>query len=170
MSDSCDPMSSSLLGSSVHGILQQEYWSGLPFPSTGYLPDPGIEPGSPAVEADALTSEPPGKIYWNYHWLKKEKLSEAKIWGCRMCTICWCLYVCVCLCVCSPCSFLSCPKLNWIWSLRLSSCFVYTQPILRAPLSHSIPHDTHLLPLLFQELCPVLPKGARGSGEEIQHA
>ena len=56
----CDPVDCNLLGFSVHGILQQEYWSGLPFPSPGYLPDPGIEPGSPALEADALTSEPPG--------------------------------------------------------------------------------------------------------------
>ena len=37
------------------------FWSGLPLPS-GDLPDPGIEPGSPALEADALTSEPPGKL------------------------------------------------------------------------------------------------------------
>ena len=43
------------------GFSRQEYWSGLPFPSPGDLPDPGIEPGSPALEADALTSEPPGK-------------------------------------------------------------------------------------------------------------
>ena len=56
----CDPVDCNLLGFSVHGILQQEYWSGLPFPSPGDLPDPGIEPGSPALEADALTSEPPG--------------------------------------------------------------------------------------------------------------
>ena len=40
---------------------RQEYWSGLPFPSPGDLPDPGIEPRSPAFEADTLTSEPPGK-------------------------------------------------------------------------------------------------------------
>ena len=39
---------------------RQEYWSGLPFPSPGYLPDPGIEPRS-ALQADALPSEPPGK-------------------------------------------------------------------------------------------------------------
>ena len=44
------------------GFSRQEYWSGLPFPSPGDLPDPGIEPGSPALEADALTSEPPGKV------------------------------------------------------------------------------------------------------------
>ena len=43
------------------GFSRQEYWSGLPFPSPGDLPDPGIEPGSPALESDALTSEPPGK-------------------------------------------------------------------------------------------------------------
>ena len=43
------------------GFSRQEYWSGLPFPSPGDLPDPGIEPRSPALEADALTSEPRGK-------------------------------------------------------------------------------------------------------------
>ena len=39
---------------------RQEYWSGLPFPSPGDLPDLGIEPGSPTLWADALPSEPPG--------------------------------------------------------------------------------------------------------------
>ena len=43
------------------GFSRQEYWSGVPLPSPGDLPDPGIEPWSPALEADALTSEPPGK-------------------------------------------------------------------------------------------------------------
>ena len=42
------------------GFSWQEYWSGLPFPSPGDLPDPGIEPRSPALQADALPSEPPG--------------------------------------------------------------------------------------------------------------
>ena len=40
---------------------RQEYWSGLPFPSPGDLPDPGIEPRSPALQADSLPSEPLGK-------------------------------------------------------------------------------------------------------------
>ena len=40
---------------------RQEYWSGLPFPSPGDLPNPGIEPSSPTRQADALLSEPPGK-------------------------------------------------------------------------------------------------------------
>ena len=43
------------------GFSRQEYWSGLPFPSPGDLPDPGIESRSPALQADALPSEPPGK-------------------------------------------------------------------------------------------------------------
>ena len=43
------------------GFSRQEYWSGLPFPFPGYLPDPGIEPRSPTLQADALTSAPPGK-------------------------------------------------------------------------------------------------------------
>ena len=45
------------------GFCRQECWSGLPFPSPGDLPDSGIEPGSPALQADALPSEPPGKPY-----------------------------------------------------------------------------------------------------------
>ena len=43
------------------GFSRQEYQSGLPFPSPGDLPNPGIEPRSPALQADALPSEPPGK-------------------------------------------------------------------------------------------------------------
>ena len=40
---------------------RQEYWSELPFPSPADLPDPGIEPESPSLQADTLLSEPPGK-------------------------------------------------------------------------------------------------------------
>ena len=43
------------------GFSKQEYWSGLPFPSPGDLPDSGIKPGSPALQTDSLPSEPPGK-------------------------------------------------------------------------------------------------------------
>ena len=43
------------------GVSRQEYWSGLPFPSPGDLSDPGIESRSPALQADALPSEQPGK-------------------------------------------------------------------------------------------------------------
>ena len=48
------------------GFSRQEYWSGLPLPSPGGLPDPGIEPRSPTLQADALTSEPPGKPILSY--------------------------------------------------------------------------------------------------------
>ena len=57
----CDPMECSLLGSSVMGFSRQEYGRGLPFPLPGVRPSPGIKPGYPALQADSLTSEPPGK-------------------------------------------------------------------------------------------------------------
>ena len=60
----CDPMDYR-----VHGILQAEYWSGQPFPSPGDLPNPGIEPRSPTLQADFLPAEPQGyykpKMIWN---------------------------------------------------------------------------------------------------------
>ena len=56
----CEPHGLSLPGSSIHEISRQEYWSGLPFASPGDLPNLGIEPGSHALQADALLSEPPG--------------------------------------------------------------------------------------------------------------
>ena len=43
------------------GFLRQEYWSGLPFPSPGDLPDPGIKPVSPALTGRFFNTEPPGK-------------------------------------------------------------------------------------------------------------
>ena len=42
------------------GFSRQGYWSGLPLPSPGYLPNPGIEPRFPTLQEDALLSEPPG--------------------------------------------------------------------------------------------------------------
>ena len=57
------------------GFSRQEYWSGLPFPSPGGLPDPGIEPKSSTLEADALTSEPPGKSIFFYNLAKYEHFS-----------------------------------------------------------------------------------------------
>jgi len=46
------------------GFSRQECWSGLPFPSPRDLHDPGIEAGSPTLQADALPSEPPGKPWY----------------------------------------------------------------------------------------------------------
>ena len=47
------------------GFSRQEHWSGLPFPSPGDLPEPGIEPRSPALQADSLPLEPPGKPHFS---------------------------------------------------------------------------------------------------------
>ena len=58
----CDPMDCiAYQAPPSMGFSWQECWSRLPFPSPGDLPDPGIEPGSPLLRADALPSEPPGK-------------------------------------------------------------------------------------------------------------
>ena len=58
----CDPTDCSLSGYSLSmEFSRQESWSGKPFPSPGDLLDSGIEPGSPALQADSLSSEPPGK-------------------------------------------------------------------------------------------------------------
>ena len=61
MSDSATPWTVAQQAPLSMGFSRQEYWSGLPFPSPGDLPDPGIEPRSPTLQADALISEPPGK-------------------------------------------------------------------------------------------------------------
>ena len=60
-------MDSSPPGSSVNGILQPEYWSGLPVPSPGDLPDPEVKPRYPTLQADYLPSEPPGKCITMYN-------------------------------------------------------------------------------------------------------
>ena len=56
----CDPWTVAYQAPPSVGFSRQEYWCGLPFPSPEDLPDPRIEPGSPALRVDALTSEPPG--------------------------------------------------------------------------------------------------------------
>ena len=59
------------------GFSRQEDWSGLTFPSPGHLPDPGTELGSPALQADSLLSEPPGKTYCiSYVYLHRYKFIE----------------------------------------------------------------------------------------------
>ena len=64
----CDPMDCSPPGSSAHGFSRQEYWSGLPFPFPGDLPDPGIQAASLLASPLAgrfFTTEPPGnRIYF----------------------------------------------------------------------------------------------------------
>ena len=57
----CDPKACNPPGSSAHGILPARVLEWVAIPSPGDLPDPGIEPGSPALQADSLPSEPPGE-------------------------------------------------------------------------------------------------------------
>ena len=59
-------------------FFRQGYWSGLPFPSPGDLPDPGIEPGSQALQADALPSEPEGNLRYADTTLMAESEEELK--------------------------------------------------------------------------------------------
>ena len=59
----CDPVDCSLQASPSMGFSRQEYWSGVPFPSPEDLPNPVIDPGFPALQADALPSEPPGNYF-----------------------------------------------------------------------------------------------------------
>ena len=71
----CDVMDCSPPGSSVHGILsRQEYWSGLPFPSPGDLANSGITPGSPALQADSVLTEPPGPPLLMTFWIQLQSL------------------------------------------------------------------------------------------------
>ena len=60
VSDSVTPWTVAHQASPSMGFSRQEYWSGLPVHSPGDIPDPGIEPRSPTLQADALTSEPTG--------------------------------------------------------------------------------------------------------------
>ena len=70
------------------GFSRQEYWSGWPFPFPGHLPDPGIEPGSLALQAGSLLTELPGKPLLfskvNYKWnFIKSLLQSFPFWFCQ---------------------------------------------------------------------------------------
>ena len=58
----CEPMDCTCQAPLSMGCSRQEYWCGLPFPSPGDLLNPGLEPSSPALQADSLPSEPQGKL------------------------------------------------------------------------------------------------------------
>ena len=59
------------------GFSRQEYWSGLPFPSPGDLPNPGTEPGSPSLQSDSLPSEPLGMLLK----INSHKMVNVIFWG-----------------------------------------------------------------------------------------
>ena len=60
------------------GFSRQEYWSDFPFPSPRDIPDPGIKPGYPTLQAGSLPSEPPGKLSEIETHTKKMKLDDMK--------------------------------------------------------------------------------------------
>ena len=70
-------MDCSLPNFSVHGILQAKHWSGLPLPPSGHLSDPGMDLGSPALQADSLPTELSGKPI-SFHY----KGEETEVQGC----------------------------------------------------------------------------------------
>ena len=71
----CEPMDCGPLGSPSMGFSMQEYWSQFPFPSPGDLLNPGNDPGSPALQADSLLSEPSGKFHtWETGNLRRRRL------------------------------------------------------------------------------------------------
>ena len=63
------------------GFSRQEYWSGLPFPFPGDLSDPGIETRSPALQADALPSEPPGNTTTLFQFSSVQSLSRVQLFA-----------------------------------------------------------------------------------------
>ena len=76
----CDPMDCSLPAPPSMEFSRQEYWSWLLFPSPGDLPNPGIEPGSPTLQADALPSEPPGMPLKKFFFNQSIWLSDTAGW------------------------------------------------------------------------------------------
>ena len=77
----CDPVECSLPGFSVHGILQEKIleWGAISF--SGDLPDPWIEPGSPTLDWDTLTSEPPGKLFRKSFYEESPGKTSDNTWG-----------------------------------------------------------------------------------------
>ena len=94
MSDSS--MDCSLPGASVHGILQARILEWVAFPSPGHLPDPELQPGSPALQTDSLPSKPAGKPLPENRLLTK--MQNWKPWHravsfCFICYICWDIFL-----------------------------------------------------------------------------
>ena len=82
----CDPMDYSPPGSSVHGILQARYWTGLPCPLPGDLPEPGMEPASlvsPELAGGFCTGKPLEKAMLYLFGLKQEKVLPECVLMCR---------------------------------------------------------------------------------------
>ena len=100
MSDSATPWTVAYQAPPSMRFSRQEYWSGLPFPSPGDLPNSGIEPGSPAFQADALNTEPPGKpsviqiFFYVFMW-------SFIIFACKSCIFLWNFFLLIYICLLS---------------------------------------------------------------------
>ena len=92
------------------GFSRQEYWRRLPFPSPGDPPNSRIKPRSPALQADSLSSEPPGKQkeegnkcfpFAQFSWKLKEPRCCSRWSSKAEKHVCFCVCVCVCVCACA---------------------------------------------------------------------
>ena len=98
---SATPWAIDYQASSSMGFSRQEYWSGLPFPSPGDLPDPGIEPRSPTLQADGLPSEPPFQLSDGTKAILTQKEMYCEFWS-------------------SPRLVIFSRTLSWCWALAVS--------------------------------------------------
>ena len=137
----CDLLDCGLPGSSVHGISQARILERVAIPFSGDLPDPGIEPGSPALQADSLPSEPPGKPYYMY--------TDGYVWGPYQIKACFLLFsIAWSVCV-------------WRWTNSYYYSFVYV-------FEYSLPYKNVIsmrsssrliiIDVVFQRLMPNLEK------------
>ena len=127
------------------GFSKQEYWSGLPFPSPGDLPDPGMEPRSPSFQAESLPSEPPGKT------------------NVVLCCAVLCLVTQSCLTLCDPvdCS-LPDSSVHWDSSVKNAGvgCYASLQGIFPTQGSNpALPHCSRILHLLSHQGSPSVVLG-----------
>ena len=79
------PWTAAIQASLSMGFSRQEYWSGLLFPSPGHLPDPGIKPRSPALQADSLLSKPPGMLLTSHLLFSLGNMFTAFLYICLKC-------------------------------------------------------------------------------------
>ena len=127
------------------GFPRQEYWRGLPLPPPGKLLDQGIKPRSPALQADSLPSEPPGKP--NNGWLESCKLGlvlQTKSSSQNKSMLSILLYIC----------FLSVLSNGWMKESS-GSCLDFTFCVILKSI-HSFPSPRHDLPSCHHHLSPGL--------------
>ena len=135
-------------------LSRPEYWSGSPFPSSGDLPNPGEEPRSPALQADSLPSEPPGKPYIHKAHRNRMFCVQPGGFGFSFCSLrssLVSLLASLPLPPIPPCSLFSNSRKNTGQSHLHTSCFcAFAYVVLLARMvSLSAPQPTLVNPLLF---------------------